>query len=520
MQSPKPASDLAANILMEKIIDDAVGVILETRAFEALFAHLRQSMRPLAAAIIEQAGEQCDDAQIDAICRTMALQSGLDIWSATPVPDKGFRPLPLQRPERNSPCPCGSGVKYKQCCGAVQTPGLILPADEMAALVLKRLSPAQIAELITRGLSPQTLAAVGHHWLEEGKPVEVVMLLEPLFQDLSRLDERADAAADILSNAYLALDDRATRTAFADYLKTAPNKALRSTGWQRSATMCSDLGDFPGAWRAFKEAQRLTPNAASLSHLEVLLLLSEGRQEEARARAQFWAARLARDPHEDHSDLIATLYTLAEQGLPDFDDALPAEIEAILDGLPNYGERRLIVTVAIEGIEPPVWRRLEVENTLSFTEFHHVLQTALGWENTHLFEFGAGDHRIGMEADIGPFGPPVLPADHVELGHVIGRRKSFSYTYDFGDDWRHRITIERRLVSDPKACPVELLDGARACPPEDCGGLPGYAALITALQHPRRAASKELHAVYGRYDPEAFDLDRVRKDVRAMWRPL
>ena len=57
-----------------------------------------------------------------------------------------------------------------------------------------------------------------------------------------------------------------------------------------------------------------------------------------------------------------------------------------------------------------------------------------------------------------PFDKGVLPGEDVELGQVIGRRRSFIYEYDFGDGWRHRITIEKRLPSDPLRKPAALLD--------------------------------------------------------------
>ena len=78
--------------------------------------------------------------------------------------------------------------------------------------------------------------------------------------------------------------------------------------------MHSDRGDYADAWSAFREAQRLTPNEPALSHLEVLVLVSEGRRAEAQARAKFWAARLSRDPEYDHSDLIRLLHDLADGG--------------------------------------------------------------------------------------------------------------------------------------------------------------------------------------------------------------
>ncbi|MBL8419801.1 MAG: hypothetical protein JNK92_04115, partial [Dechloromonas sp.] len=112
--------------------------------------------------------------------------------------------------------------------------------------------------------------------------------------------------------AYLDTHAPRKKQKFIEALKAAPDKTLASTGWQRQTTVLSDRGDYAGAWAAFREAQRLTPNAPSLSHLEILVLVSEGRREVARARAAFWSAKLARDAKYDHRDLIALLRGMAD----------------------------------------------------------------------------------------------------------------------------------------------------------------------------------------------------------------
>lgn len=512
------SDDDAMLALMERVTDDAVGVILDTRSFPALLAHLRQALRPLAAAIAAEAGAADDEAGLEAAARGLAMQLGLDLWAATPVPDNHFRPLPLARPQRNTPCPCGSGRKYKQCCGAVEAPAMTLPPEEMAVHAIRHFPRARLGELAGLGAPAHALALAAHAWVEDGRAADAVALLEPLFADLSRLDERAAFAADMLFNAYLELDEQDAREAFSARLRSAPHKALRETAWQREATLRCDRGDMPGAWAAFTEAQRLAPDNPVLAQLEVLLLLSEGRQDEARVRVEFWAARLARDPREDHGELIANLRLLAEQGLP---GGPIAAVEEALDALPqSYTERRLTVTVTLDGIEPPIWRRLEVENSLSFAELHHVLQTAMGWDDAHPYEFTVGEHRIGPEAAETSYGAPILPADAVVLGQLTARRKHFSYLYDFGDAWAHRIVIEERAPADYARWPVVLVDGGRACPPEDCGGVPGYERILEAKRHPRRAEHRELLAWVGRYNPESFPLATLQKKVKGLYRAV
>jgi hypothetical protein len=84
---------------------------------------------------------------------------------------------------------------------------------------------------------------------------------------------------------------------------------------------------------------------------------------------------------------------------------------------------------------------------------------------------------------------------------------AFGYEYDFGDSWEHEITVEKILPPDPAAATAALcLDGARACPPEDCGGIWGYANLLKILKNRKHPEHKDMKAwVGGSFDAETFD---------------
>lgn len=58
------------------------------------------------------------------------------------------------------------------------------------------------------------------------------------------------------------------------------------------------------------------------------------------------------------------------------------------------------------------------------------------------------------------------------------------YLYDFGDFWQHDIRLEAVLPPESGVSYPRLLDGARSCPPEDCGGTRGYADLLEILLNP------------------------------------
>ncbi len=253
-----------------------------------------------------------DAARTPELLRRMATVVALEIWNATPIPENRFRPRKQPRPERNAPCLCGSGHKFKQCCGAVNAPALGISEELMLAKVLMQFPRNRLAELPILELHPGALALVADDWRQCGREKDAIALLEILFAHLPELDERAEGAADMLLGAYLDTNAPRKKQKFIEALKEAPDKTLASTGWQRQTTVLSDRGDYAGAWAAFREAQRLTPNAPSLSHLEILVLVSEGRREEARARAAFWSAKLGRDAKYDHRDLIALLRDMAD----------------------------------------------------------------------------------------------------------------------------------------------------------------------------------------------------------------
>ncbi|MFO1384799.1 MAG: SEC-C metal-binding domain-containing protein [Chitinivorax sp.] len=229
-----------------------------------------------------------------AAARQVALSMGRALWNALPQPDNNYRPRPLPKPQRNDACPCGSGRKYKQCCAAFEQNIPDFPPELLLAQVLRHVSLKALAELPLRFISPEQLAAVAEQWIEQGDAKRAVALLEPLFEEMAALDERAEWAFDMLADAYLDIDKPKKRIQLVEKLMSVPNLWLRSAAMHRRATMYADDRDFAAAWQVFKEAQRLQPDNVSLAHLEVLLLICENRREEAESRATFWVARLKR----------------------------------------------------------------------------------------------------------------------------------------------------------------------------------------------------------------------------------
>jgi hypothetical protein len=172
------------------------------------------------------------------------------------------------------------------------------------------------------------------------------------------------------------------------------------------------------------------------------------------------------------------------------------------------------LTVTLDGIEPPIWRRLAVPAWFTLEKVHDVLQTALGWTNSHLHMFRFGDERVGTPYELGDLDETYTRSGRiVHLGDLVARGlRRMVYEYDFGDGWTH--TIEIADVRDDEGPSLACLDGARACPPEDCGGVDGYHRLLEILFDPTHQEFEDSrHWVGPAFEPERFDLRRLNQQL-------
>jgi len=178
----------------------------------------------------------------------------------------------------------------------------------------------------------------------------------------------------------------------------------------------------------------------------------------------------------------------------------------------------LQIKVTLLGSDPEIWRRLLVPANLTLAALHKVLQVAMGWDNSHLYEFRKGKELYGRpNPEERFFNMPRTDDDRkVQLDDVLLRVGSnFVYTYDMGDSWEHVIVLEKRLPLDPRLEYPSCLGGERACPPEDCGGIPGYYDLLEARRDPEHPRHEELlEWVDDAWDPDAFSVDDVNRSLR------
>ena len=186
--------------------------------------------------------------------------------------------------------------------------------------------------------------------------------------------------------------------------------------------------------------------------------------------------------------------------------------------LPEFGDV-FELRVALRHLEPVIWRSVRVPADVPLGVLHDVLQVAFGWTNSHLHDFHVGDIRFGM-ADVEADEIFCVDEHAAPLGAVAHAGSTFLYRYDFGDDWEHEVTVERITEGgDDEA--IRCTGGARACPPEDCGGAPGYANLVSALANPKHPEHLELKRWAPRgFDPEKFDAVAVNKKLAALSKRL
>jgi hypothetical protein len=166
--------------------------------------------------------------------------------------------------------------------------------------------------------------------------------------------------------------------------------------------------------------------------------------------------------------------------------------------------------------QPSIWRRVLVRADTTLDHLNHVIQLAMGWTNSHMHQFivasKSSETRYGhLEPRLGALVDGNLDESRFTLSDIAPAvRKKFFFEYDFGDSWEHEVVVEKILPFNPELKHSTCLAGERACPPEDCGGIPGYESLLEVLADPEHSDYEEMKDwVEEDFDPEAFDLKKT-----------
>jgi len=172
--------------------------------------------------------------------------------------------------------------------------------------------------------------------------------------------------------------------------------------------------------------------------------------------------------------------------------------------------------ITLEGFLPPIGRRIQVPGRVSLFTLHQALQIAMGWTDSHLHQFNIhGDsYSIPSEDDLEPV---IDERKHVLWKIVPMEGMRFGYEYDFGDGWMHTVEVEAVLPPDPKFKHPVCLDGARACPPEDIGGVGGYELFLEAIADPDHEEHESYKDWLGTdFDADAFDVEEVNAGLKKL----
>lgn len=320
---PLQDHQLAAGVRIQLWINDAVEEILRHENSDRFLGWARNHFsRYVDEDIVPDIDQES--------ARAVGVHLGRALWNVVPLPSNQFRPQPLPDPGRNDPCFCGSGIKYKRCCGQVSAPAI--PASiEFLHFVLRHFEQEQILSLLAAKQIPvSAVADLADSYLEDDLAERAVSLLEGLLDSKAKRDDpEMIRAMFLLCDGYEVLDAPERKL---DFLKrmTRENTAMpfRSNAWQRLAAVYADAGNWEKAWDAIRNAKQDDPRDDGIDVLEVHLLLSYGNADEAQARARAWLQGTRSDPPAISEGGIAFMERVAlnpEGALEEFDEQIANE---------------------------------------------------------------------------------------------------------------------------------------------------------------------------------------------------
>ncbi|MDA3905783.1 MAG: plasmid pRiA4b ORF-3 family protein [Bacteroidales bacterium] len=176
------------------------------------------------------------------------------------------------------------------------------------------------------------------------------------------------------------------------------------------------------------------------------------------------------------------------------------------------------IKISLKNSKPNIWRRIVISSDTSLEDFHKIIQTTMGWTNSHLHQFIKGKtyYLVPLDDDNDFFGF-VETIDYIEEKIIVSdllvkEKDKIVYEYDFGDGWMHDILLEKILVKDPKLMIPVCLKGKMCCPPEDCGGIWGYYQLLDIIQNPKHSEYEEMIEWLDEdFEPEYFDKEYINE---------
>src|SRR5215210_779984 len=213
----------------EEFVDflkDAIGEALRTEDGAAFLEWMREEAP-------ERAPEIFDELPDEQARRGFATELGRSLWNAVPLPGNGYKPRPIARPERNDPCLCGSGLKYKKCCSQWADAVPAFDTEGIWRFLIEDLPLEKVEELGQAGRVPRALVGdLATTFLDDGDSMRALALVRPMFDSPERLDERDAAALDTLLEAHDELELHEEKQELVDRLARQLKPALRAVMWE------------------------------------------------------------------------------------------------------------------------------------------------------------------------------------------------------------------------------------------------------------------------------------------------
>ena len=166
------------------------------------------------------------------------------------------------------------------------------------------------------------------------------------------------------------------------------------------------------------------------------------------------------------------------------------------------------IKIVLKFSKPPIWRRILVEDSIKLPEFHKIIQTVMGWTDSHLHQFISQERYYGPSSE-DTYGETIEYKNKKIRDLLKHEKEKIKYEYDFGDGWEHEITLEKVFKNQTIEKPI-CIAGKRNCPPEDCGGPYGYMDMLRVLNDHENEDYEEYKSWIGDdFDSEYFDKEVI-----------
>lgn len=178
------------------------------------------------------------------------------------------------------------------------------------------------------------------------------------------------------------------------------------------------------------------------------------------------------------------------------------------------------IKIELVDSNPLIWRRVIIPADVTFKWLHDTIQFSMDWWDRHLYEFEFPQEKLRITNDgetyeefnfyqkkykdkaltnrNDPHGmiahileTTIRQPQTIKIDRYLEKYKIITYVYDFGDDWQHKIELEK-IIDDYEFGYPTILEGEGACPPEDVGGIPGYEEFLRAWNDQEDAEHEEM----------------------------